>query len=319
MELREMSRTDAKTLVVGGLNGFIGSNTTEALVERGISCVVTRHKNNEIPRYLERYIGKQVFIEPADVTSLSDLQKIGEKHKIDGIVDITGSGSLKAYFDKLLAIFKVAQDWKVKRVLFSSTAGVYIGLNPAAPAKEDQPIPLSSPFPIIGYQKIVEIAASEFAKKSGISCICVRLGGMFGPGQDPESGFTLAMLLVHSAVKGRPANLQNAFLASEDDAVELCYIKDLARAIALLQTAEKLSSEVYNVNSGKATPNREVLKAVEDAVPGFKAELPAGRSPWQLPILDISLLREATGFSPKFDIRSAIQDYVVWLKAGNPK
>jgi nucleoside-diphosphate-sugar epimerase len=34
-------------LLVGGLNGFIGSNTTEALVEHGQDCVVTRHKNTE--------------------------------------------------------------------------------------------------------------------------------------------------------------------------------------------------------------------------------------------------------------------------------
>ncbi len=33
-------------LVVGGLNGFVGSNTTEALVEQGLECVVTRHKDN---------------------------------------------------------------------------------------------------------------------------------------------------------------------------------------------------------------------------------------------------------------------------------
>ncbi len=35
-------------------------------------------------------------------------------------------------------------------------------------------------------------------------------------------------------------------MGKADDAVDLCYIKDAARAIALLQTAEKLQYDVYN-------------------------------------------------------------------------
>ncbi len=78
-------------LVVGGLNGFIGSNTTEALVEQGHDCVVTRHESTEIPRFLQKHIDDhRVVIEPADATSTEDLRKIGEKHGIDGIVNVGG-------------------------------------------------------------------------------------------------------------------------------------------------------------------------------------------------------------------------------------
>jgi nucleoside-diphosphate-sugar epimerase len=65
-------------LVVGGLNGFTGSNTTEALVEQGQDCVVTRHENKEAPGFLSKHIDhRHVFIEPADSTSIADLRKIG--------------------------------------------------------------------------------------------------------------------------------------------------------------------------------------------------------------------------------------------------
>ncbi|MFQ6012599.1 MAG: NAD-dependent epimerase/dehydratase family protein, partial [Thermoplasmata archaeon] len=161
-------------LVVGGLNGFVGSNTTEALVEQGVDCVVTRHKNAEVPRFLRKYIDRHVFIESADATSIADLRKIGEKHKIDGIVNVAGgftSGAkspvphLEGYFDMLVAIFRVAEEWKVKRLMFSSTGGVYLGL--PGPVNEEQPLPLPSFHPLIAYQKIVEVATSEFAKRSG--------------------------------------------------------------------------------------------------------------------------------------------------------
>ena len=312
-------------LVVGGLNGFIGSNTTEALVEQGQDCVVTRHESNEIPRFLQKHIDHHhVFIENADSTSIADLRKIGGKHKIDGIVNVGGgfaSGEgplrgLKGYFDMLDATFRVAQEWKVKRVTFSSTGGMYLGLS--GTVDEEHPIALQSMFPVLAYQKIVEVAADQFAKKTSISAICVRLMGMFGPYDGAQLG--LPARLVHAALSGRPPSFEDVFFGNADDAVDLLYIKDMARAIALLQTAEKLQYNVYNIASGKVTPNRELVDAVKRVVPNFKVDLPPGHFPFPpLPLPDTKRLQADTGFSPKFDTTSAVQHYVDWLKAGNPK
>src|SRR5438094_2355124 len=312
-------------LVVGGLNGFIGSNTTEALVDLGKDCVVTRHENIEIPGFLKKHIDhRHVFIEPADSTSITDLRKIGEKHKIDGIVNVAGGFSsgegplrgLQGYFDMLDATFQVAQEWKVKRVTFSSTGGMYLGIS--GTADEEHPIGLQSMFPILAYQKIVEVAAEQFAKKTGISTICARLMGMYGPFDGGMLG--LPSRLVHAAVSGKPLNLENVFFGNAEDSLDLCYIKDLTRAIALLQTTEKLQYDVYNVGSGSATPNRELVDAIKKAVPSFKADLPPGHFPFPpFPVMETKRLQEDTGFSPKFDAQSGIQHYVDWLKAGNPK
>ncbi len=126
--------------------------------------------------------------------------------------------------------------------------------------------------------------------------------------------------MLHAAVNGKPPDLENIFLANADDAVDLCYIKDVARAIALLQTAEKLQYDVYNIGSGRLAPNRELVEAIKRIVPNFKVDLPPGRSPFpSLPLMETKRLEADTGFSPKFDTRSAVQDYVDWLKAGNPK
>ena len=194
-------------LVVGGLNGFIGSNTTEALVDQGQACLVTRHENTEVPRFLQKHIDhRRVIVEPADSTSVADLRKVGEKHKIDSIVNVAGgftSGDgplrgLRGYFDMLDATFRVAQEWKVKRVTFSSTGGMYLGLQ--GTVNEEAPISLPSMFPILAYQKIVEVAADQFAKKTSISTICTRLMGMYGPFDGNQLG--LEARLVHAAVSG---------------------------------------------------------------------------------------------------------------------
>jgi UDP-glucose 4-epimerase len=223
---------------------------------------------------------------------------------------------LRGYFDMLEATFRVAQEWKVKRVTFSSTGGMYLGLQ--GTANEEHPLFLQSPFPILAYQKIVEVAASEFAKKTGISTICARLMGMYGPFDGNQLG--LESRLVHAAVSGKPANLENVFFGNAEDTGDLCYIKDLALAIALVQTAEKLRYDVYNIGSGKLTSNKEVVEAVKRVVPNFKVDFPPGRFPFPpLPLMETKRLQADTGFSPKFDTQSAIRHYVDWLKAGNPK
>jgi len=312
-------------LVVGGLNGFIGSNTTEALVDLGKDCVVTRHENIEIPGFLKKHIDhRHVFIEPADSTSITDLRKIGEKHKIDGIVNVAGGFSsgegplrgLQGYFDMLDATFQVAQEWKVKRVTFSSTGGMYLGIS--GTADEEHPIGLQSMFPILAYQKIVEVAAEQFAKKTGISTICARLMGMYGPFDGNQLGLPSRLIL--AAVRGKPANLENVFFGNADDMGDMLYIKDMARAIALLQTAEKLLYDVYNIASGKLTPNSELVEAVKRVFPNFKVDLPPGQFPFPpLPNIETKRLQQDTGFTPKFDTRSGVQHYADWLKAGNPK
>ena len=321
-----------KTLVVGGLNGFVGSNTTEALVNLGRDCVVTRHERTEIPRFLQPHIdNKRVIIEQADATSIDDLRKIGEKYLIDGIVNVGGgfrvgpktpTAVLEGYFDMLTAIFKLAQEWKVKRITFSSTGGMYLGHQ--GTAVETLPVALQIPIrggSIVSYQKIVEVAANEFEQASGVSTICVRLMGMYGPFQDPSQSFANpALSLVHAAVNRETPDLSKTIFGYSDDSVDLLYIKDLARAIALLHTAEKLQYNVYNIASGNHTPTKDLARAVENAVPGFHANLPPGRFPFPpLPTIDTTRLRTDTGFTPKYDLQTAVQDYVGWLKAGNPK
>lgn len=77
-------------LVTGDLNGFIGSNVTEALLNRGEDCVVTRHNDADIPGFLEEYVGNRLVTEQADATSISDLERIGKNYDIDSVVNAGG-------------------------------------------------------------------------------------------------------------------------------------------------------------------------------------------------------------------------------------
>ena len=52
-----------------------------------------------------------------------------------------------------------------------------------------------------------------------------------------------------------------------EDGIDLCYVKDCGRAIALLQLSERLSHRTYNVATGRTTTYAEVAAAIR----GFNA------------------------------------------------
>jgi UDP-glucose 4-epimerase len=57
-------------------------------------------------------------------------------------------------------------------------------------------------------------------------------------------------------------------------------------------------------------------------IPGARPTLRDGRGPGWLGrsiYLDISRLREDTGFRPRYDTSAAVADYIAWLRAGNER
>lgn len=59
----------------------------------------------------------------------------------------------------------------------------------------------------------------------------------------------------------------------------LCYLKDCARAVALLQTSDTLTHATYNVGSGRATSDAELMAAIAEHVPGAKPTLARATTP----------------------------------------
>jgi UDP-glucose 4-epimerase len=103
-----------------------------------------------------------------------------------------------------------------------------------------------------------------------------------------------------------------------EDSLDLLYVKDTGRALALLQLAGELRHSTYNIASGRATSNTDVLTAIESVEPGFHFELPSA-GPRPVNWLDITRLREDTGFEPRYGTAAAAAEYIAWLRAGNER
>jgi len=319
-------------LITGGL-GFVGANTAEALLDLDVDCVLTQHRKTRVPAFLQDQVGKRVFIESADTLDLESLRALGKKHKIRGIIHLVTGGvparrtnALELAEDihntvtSITNIIQVGQEWDVKRVTLTSAPVIYNGIT-ELPWREDRPLPMTATYPMEAAKKCGEILASYLGPQTHVECIEVRLASMYGPNYDATRGLFIGRL-VHAAVKGEPPNIEGIRFGSvyAEDGGDQCYIKDAARGIALLQTADKLNHRLYNVSSGRATTNQDVVNSIKRVFPDFAVELPAGHMP-SLPetlwYLDINRLCEDTGFEPKFNIETGIADYIRWLQAGN--
>jgi UDP-glucose 4-epimerase len=304
-------------LVTGGM-GFIGSHTVQALADLGHGCVATSHRT-------ARELGDAVSVEHVDVADRDAMLELGERHEIGGIVHLadpalvhlgdpsagpaTLVSDMRAGAEALFNVLECAIAWDVRRVTVASTIGVYAGVHDLRGVSEELPLQMAAGDNVVAASKKSAELVVSLCRERGLDAISVRLPAVWGPRGRNESRFFAAPGLIHAAVSG-----ESPPTAYADDAIDMLYVKDCARAIALLQTADPLAHSTYNIGSGHATSNADVVAAIKHAVPGAELQLEPGRSPHgAVAYLDTTRLRAETGFEPEYNLDRAVVDYVRWL------
>jgi UDP-glucose 4-epimerase len=307
-------------LVTGGL-GFIGSHTVTSLREMGEDVVLVQRRSGS---------AGNAVVEQGDVRDLESLREIGRRHPITGIVHLAGSmpwppsdeppvEATRRSLGSLFNIVQVAQEWGVRRVGLASTIGVYSGAGSEGALTEDLPLSMTAPHLIPQFKKVGELLGGHLADATGIEIINYRISGTWGP-RGHEDPFFPAPALIHAAARGTEPDLSTlAVTPHAEDALDLCYVKDTGRLIALLQLAGTLHHRTYNVASGRSTSNADVAAAIRQAVPDARVDLPSRGTTTPATWLDISRAREDVGYEPEYDTARAAADYIDWLRAGNAR
>ncbi|GLY83442.1 NAD-dependent epimerase [Actinoallomurus iriomotensis] len=297
---------------------MIGAHTARALVDLGHEVVVTAHRRTEVPSFL----ADRVSVEPLDVTDRDAFLTLGERHAISDIVHLAGTipgQDPVRYFRTdttgLLNALEAARTWGVRRFAVASSIGVYIGRTETR-WHEELALPAAElPHLIVAFKKAVEPLTTHSLQGSGVQPVVLRIGSIWGPLMDPESPFNPIPPYISAALRGEEPQPLYA-----DDGGDSCYAPDAGRAIALLMTAETLRHDTYNVSRGRPFTNRELADAVRTITPDLRLEVLPGRQggPGDNPYLDTTRLTHDTGFTPAFDIATAVADYVAW-RADNPR
>lgn len=198
-----------KILVTGG-TGFIGSHTCVELLDAGYDVVIIDNLSNskrEVANYIEEITGKQVSFYENDVCDKNALRKIFTEHKIDAIIHFAGYKAVgesvenpimyyRNNIDSTLSLIEVANEFNVKKLVFSSSATVY-GSPKSLPIKEDFELSTTNPY---GTTKLIieGILKDLYTSDNEWSIACLRY---FNPIGAHKSG------LIGENPNGIPNNL----------------------------------------------------------------------------------------------------------------
>ena len=314
-------------LIVGGM-GFIGMNTALRLVETGETVVITQHSARRVPEELEKKVGGQVFTARMDVANAYEVFDVVRRHEVDSIINlmapparsVSTQADYQLYTAGLANVLEAARVFGLRRVSLGSSVGVYNGL-PQGPFREDVGLPVHSPTQVSAFKKGMEMHAHYYAAQAQLDVVALRIGSIYGPRY--YSMHNPISRMCHAAAKNVEPDFSDRPDGKifEEDQADWTYVKDVARGIQMLHTAERLSHRVYNIASGRASSNKDVVEAVLKAVPGAKcAVLKPGRTPGTSinPATDLSRIKTDVGYEPEHTLETGIRAYIDWLRK-NPQ
>ena len=311
-------------LLIGGM-GFIGLHTTLRLVEAGHPVVITQFSTRRVPEALGPHLDNDVFVERLDVTDAYNLFDVMRRREIDSVINLmapparatTAQADYRLYTVGLQNVLEGARTFGVKRACLGSSVSVYAGL-PQGPFREDAPLPIDSRTMVEAFKKGMETHAFYYASRVGLNVVSLRIGSIYGPLY--HSMFNPASRMCHAAFKGEEPDFSdrpNGALL-ESDASDWTYVKDAARGIQMLHTAETLTHHIYNIGSGQATNNRQIFDAVREVVPEARCSALTAGGVDRNPVMDISRMGADAGYEPEYDIHAGIREYIDWLR-DNPQ
>ena len=168
------------TILVTGGTGYIGSNTVVKLIENGYDVIIVDNFSNSKPIVLEKLkkiTGKDIKFYEIDICNKRKFKTVFKENKIDAVIHFAGykavgesvAQPLKYYrnnIDSTLTLLELMKEYKVKKLVFSSSATVY-GDPEELPIRENAKLSVTNPYGatklyIEGILKDLYISDNEF-------------------------------------------------------------------------------------------------------------------------------------------------------------
>ncbi len=310
------------TVLVTGINGFVGKHLTRELVSRDIKVIGVGHRENtadaEIADLLNCYY-------QCDVTDSASTSKL-PLSLVDCIINLAGLANVGASFDNPDLYMKI--NVKVLSVLgdellTANPSARMIAVSTGALYDPNQSMPLSEQSRVIkdgspyALSKLAMEQAAKELRDRGLDCIVVRPFNHIGPGQG--TGFLLPDLTRQLLETNREnPSVSAGNLKTIRDYTD---VRDIARAYADLAIIDSLENHLYNVCSGRGHSGNDMVKDLceeleidsNKLVINVNDKLIRPTDPPRI-VGDNSLLSTDTGWLPKISLDKTIKDIITSKK-----
>ncbi|MCL5675858.1 MAG: UDP-glucose 4-epimerase GalE [Patescibacteria group bacterium] len=320
-----------KILVTGGA-GYIGSHMVDELLQNGDEVVVF---DNLLYGHKQAVPGK-VKLETGDLQDEEKLAELFEKENFEAVMHFAAFISMaesvenpKIYFRNnvfnALNLFDTMVRFNVKKLIFSSTAGVY-GNPVKLPIPEEHQCFPTNPY---GESKLmVEKILRWYDLSYGLRYVSLRyfnasgasFNGKNGEDHDPETH--IIPLAIKTALKqnGTFEIFGTDYPTKDGTCVrDYVHVTDLVRAhlLALDKLNKSDKSGIYNVGTGMGYTNKEVVEMVKK-ISGidFSVEYSSRRPGDAIELVaSADKIKSELGWKPEFsDLETIVKTAWGWHK-----
>lgn len=322
-----MNKSIYKILVTGGA-GFIGSNLTEELLQRGHKVTILDNfatgKIENLLALLEKY-PDSLTLQVGDIRNMSDCRKAVEG--VEYLFHEAALGSVprsikdpvttnEVNVTGFLNMLVAGRDAGIKRFIYAASSSTY-GDSQSLPKVEDVIGKPLSPYAITKY--VNELYADVFAKTYGMECIGLRYFNVFGRRQDPNGAYAAVIPLFVKKLMRHESPVING---DGEYSRDFTYIDNviLMNLLAMETTDPRAVNQVYNTAYGERTTLNQLVACLKEYLSEFDPDIAGievihgpnrgGDIPHSL--ADIDKARKLLGYNPKYNMRDGLKEAVQW-------
>jgi UDP-glucose 4-epimerase len=305
-----------KILVTGGA-GFIGSELTRQLKERGEKVIVADNLVNGKRENLADVLGDRAELCVTDICDRESVARLmdgvdivfhlaclGVRHSIHSPLEnheVNASATLNLLIE--------ARKKEVKRFVYVSSSEVY-GTAKRTPMTEEHP---TFPMTVYGASKLAgECYARAFYETYNYSTVILRPFNSYGPRchHEGDSGEVIPKFLLRS-MAGKPMIIFGDGSQTRD----FTFVSDTAEGIMSAGYADGVDGQTINLGSGKEISILELSRMAKETVgrPDAQVVHDAPRPGDVLRLFaESSKARQLLGFKPKVGFREGLQKLADW-------
>jgi UDP-glucose 4-epimerase len=329
------------TILVTGGAGYIGSHTCVELLNAGFDVLVLDNFCNSKPEAIQRIqtiTGKKISLINGDVRDKVCLTNIFKQHNIHAVMHFAG---LKAvgesvanptkYYDNnvmgSIALIEVMAEFKVKKLVFSSSATVY-GFSDTKPIPETAPLSPANPY---GHTKrmveqiLEDLSASDAAWHIALlryfNPVGAHPSGLIG--EDPNDVPNNLMPYVTQVAAGKLKAL--SVFGDDYETVDGTGVRDYIHVVDLalghVAALKRLNGLMtVNLGAGRGYSVLELVKAFEKTTGKTIPYKIASRRAGDIAIYfaDATKAKKILGWQTKFDLTDICRDAWHW-QSQNPQ
>lgn len=317
-----------KTVLVTGVAGFIGSNLTQTLLEKGYRVVGVDNFNDTYnPQFKEEHVAPfltdpHFVLHRVDVRDVPALSAVFETEKPAYVVHLAAKADTRdavetprvytaVNIDGTLNMLELCREYPIENLVIASSSSVY-GNTTRVPWTEDENAdrPLS---PYGATKRSAELLAYTYHHNFNIPITCLRFFNVYGENNRPGM---VPYVWAEKLLRGEEIEMSGDGSRKRD----YTYIGDIVRGI-ILSMENPHDFEVINLGNNTPVSLKELLTTFEKVL-GVTAKVksrPSHTASVEVTCADITKAKKVLNWEPCVSLEEGIARLLAWFRTNRLK